>query len=128
MMLPLEVDDQIAKRATARALREGYAGLPDLVRMLVYRYAYGKDAATGGLQRAANLTPKERQDAASNAAHARWATTPEDARSKAGKHASDARWGGQHRALALARKLTAEKPKRVPAWPLVDEPEEGGEG
>lgn len=121
MILPLDLDDQIAKRATARAHREGYADLSALIRLLVYRYAYGKDSATGGLQRAANMTPDERTGAAQVAALARWEKATPEERQASAKHASDARWGPQQRALKLARTLTAPKRKRVQGWPLSEE-------
>lgn len=125
-MIELHLDSQVAQRATARALREGWPDLHTLILQLVYRYAHGKDSATGGLQRAANMEPEARSMAAADAANARWATATDEEKRAAGKHASDARWGRQQRSLALARKLTAEKPKRVPAWPLVDDDGEGG--
>lgn len=123
-MIELHLDDQVAQRATDRALREGWPDLHTLILQLVYRYAHGKDSATGGYQRAANMTDEERKMAAANAAHARWATASEEDKRAAAKRASDARWGKQQRALALVRKLTAPGPgSRVPGWPL----EEGGE-
>jgi hypothetical protein len=125
-MITLDLDDQVAQRATDRALREGWPDLHTLILQLVYRYAHGKDAATGGYQRAANMSEEDRSAAAANAAHARWATATDEQKTAAAKHASDARWGKQHRTLALARKLTAPKPKRVPAWPLAEDDEEGG--